>query len=384
MSLDKAYQDAIERLEAQLPDDSALAKTVLSWITYAQRLLTVDEVCHALAVEYGKDNLDFDNILSVNDIVSVCAGLITVDKESNIIRLVHYTTQEYLERVRESWIPDAQQEIASTCLTYLSFRSFSHGSCPSNVEFKSRLEQYPLLDYAARFWGIHARSVQEQVSEVAHHFLRDSSLLSSAVQAMSVSGYRLFGFSEYFPKQTTGLHLTARFGLLSLCTLCLMDLIDMSGGYADLKNSYGTAPLSYAAANGHEAVVKLLVERDDVEADSKDKDGGTPLSFAAENGHEAVVRLLVERDDVEADLKDKDGRTPLSYAAAYGHEAVVRLLVERDDVEADSKDKNGRTPLSCAAANGHEAVVDLLKLKLDHALTAAPPTTSVLATHFIS
>jgi ankyrin repeat protein len=43
---------------------------------------------------------------------------------------------------------------------------------------------------------------------------------------------------------------------------------------------------------GHEAVVKLLVERDDVEADSKDQYGLTPLLWAAESGHEAVVKLL--------------------------------------------------------------------------------------------
>jgi ankyrin repeat protein len=49
--------------------------------------------------------------------------------------------------------------------------------------------------------------------------------------------------------------------------------------------------------------VWLLVERDDVAADAKDKHGRTPLSWAAARGHEAVVRLLVERDDVAADAK---------------------------------------------------------------------------------
>jgi ankyrin repeat protein len=98
--------------------------------------------------------------------------------------------------------------------------------------------------------------------------------------------------------------------------------------YIDAQDSYGRTPLSTAAASGHEAVVKLLVERDDVVADSKDKDGWTPLLWAAQRGHEAVVKLLVERDDVLADSKDKDGRTPLSSAAARGHEAVVKLLVE--------------------------------------------------------
>jgi ankyrin repeat protein len=47
--------------------------------------------------------------------------------------------------------------------------------------------------------------------------------------------------------------------------------------------------------------------------DSKDPAyGQTPLSLAAEYGHEAVVKLLVEREDIEADSKDANGRTPLS------------------------------------------------------------------------
>jgi ankyrin repeat protein len=60
-------------------------------------------------------------------------------------------------------------------------------------------------------------------------------------------------------------------------------------------------------------------------------------------GHEAVVRLLVKRDDVEVDSKDDCGQTPLSLAAVGGQEAVVQLLAERDDIEADSKSKDGRS-----------------------------------------
>jgi ankyrin repeat protein len=71
-------------------------------------------------------------------------------------------------------------------------------------------------------------------------------------------------------------------------------------------------------------VVKLLLEKG-ADVDSKDMGGRTPLSWAARNGHEAVVTLLLEKG-ADVHSKDKDGRTPLSWAAGNGHEAVVKLL----------------------------------------------------------
>ena len=50
-------------------------------------------------------------------------------------------------------------------------------------------------------------------------------------------------------------------------------------------------PLSYAAQRGLEAMLKLLLAQSDVEADLKDSSGRTLLSFAAAGGHETVVKL---------------------------------------------------------------------------------------------
>jgi hypothetical protein len=63
---------------------------------------------------------------------SVCAGLVTIDEESDIIRLIYYTTQEYFERTQTRWFPSAQTDIATTCLTYLSFDTFESGFCSTD------------------------------------------------------------------------------------------------------------------------------------------------------------------------------------------------------------------------------------------------------------
>ncbi|KAF1962050.1 ankyrin [Byssothecium circinans] len=310
-----------------------------------------DGAIQRIDVELDEEELDEDNIPDVEEIVSVCAGLVTVDEESNIIRLVHYTTQDYLKGIREKWNPSAQLDIASTCLTYLCFKTFRSGSCASDGEFESRLEQNTFLDYSARYWREHTATVQEKVSGLAMCLLQDDSLVACSVQTRSMSGYKYKSYSQDFRKQVTGLHLAASSGLVHLCE----GLLSWTGKEkvipVDSKDDRGWTPLSLAAYGGHEAVVKVLVERNDVEADSKDSNGRTPLSWAAEGGHEAVVKVLVEREDVNADSKDNDG----------GHEAVVKVLVKREDVDADLKDNDGWTPLSLAAYGGYEAVVKLLE-----------------------
>ncbi|KAF2177265.1 ankyrin, partial [Zopfia rhizophila CBS 207.26] len=59
---------------------------------------------------------------------------------------------------------------------------------------------------------------------------------------------------------------------------------------------------------------------------SKDKHGRTPLYWAARDGHDAAVKLLLEKDGVNPDSKDIYGQTPLSIAARNGHKAIVKLL----------------------------------------------------------
>ena len=85
----------MERIEGQVIHQNELAKQVLSWITCAKRPLTTAELQHALAVEVDEAELDEENVPQIEDMVSVCAGLVTIDEESDIIRLVHYTTQDY-------------------------------------------------------------------------------------------------------------------------------------------------------------------------------------------------------------------------------------------------------------------------------------------------
>ncbi len=120
-------------------------------------------------MEVGECEFDEDNIPQLEDMVSVCAGLVTVDEESSVIRLVHYTTQEFFDRTQQQWFPNAASEITSVCITYLSFAVFAKGFYQTNAGYKERLHSNPFYHYAANNWGHHARKAM-----TSHQDVRDS------------------------------------------------------------------------------------------------------------------------------------------------------------------------------------------------------------------
>ena len=70
-----------------------------------------------------------------------------------------------------------------------------------------------------------------------------------------------------------------------------------------------------------------------------------PLAWAARNGNEAVVKILLGKEDINPDKPGEGGRTPLMRAARNEHEGVVKMLLGRGDVNPEEPDESGRTPL---------------------------------------
>jgi ankyrin repeat protein len=73
-----------------------------------------------------------------------------------------------------------------------------------------------------------------------------------------------------------------------------------------------------------------------IDLDSRDGDGRSPLSWAAANGHGAIVEMLLKQEGVDADSRDKDEPSPLSWAAAYPHIEIVEMLLKQEGADADS------------------------------------------------
>lgn len=347
----------MERIEGQANDETELAKQVLSWIVLAKRPLITRELQHALAVEIGEPGFDENNISDIGDVISVCAGLVAVDEESSVIRLVHYTTQEYFERTQDHWFSWAESEILKTCMTYLSFNAFERGSCKTHAEFEEQLQVYALYSYAACHWAHHASNLSSHCEEVLA-FLLSETKVEAASQVLRLLAESQIPWYQhpvqfgYFSRQTTGLHLVAMLGLFGLAQKLL-------GRYGpNTRDSEGKTPLICAADYGHGAIVELFLGTEEVDINSMCLNGRAPLSYAAEEGHAAIVALLLATEGVDVDSRSlQNGLTPLSYAVREGHEVIVELLLATKKVDINSKSNQGITPLAIAAMEGHEAIV---------------------------
>ncbi|RAH45299.1 Pfs, NACHT and Ankyrin domain protein, partial [Aspergillus brunneoviolaceus CBS 621.78] len=339
---DYAYSEAMQRIKSQVPASRTIALKALMWITGAKRQLRVLELQHALAIEDGDTELDASGIPSVAYILSVCAGLVTVDEGSDSMRLVHYTTQEYFNRTRILWFPDAEVEITSICIRYLSFHTFRK-SCSSETAFMRRLQAYKFYKYAARHWGHHARLALTLCPEI-YTFLGDDGLVESSSQVF---------LQQTLPTKARGLHMAAFFGLEQAIIA-----IAPKSDQVDPRDWRGQTPLSIAAQKGHDTAACLLLDRG-ADIESQDSTSyGTPLFHAVAGGHLTTVQLLLQRG-AKPDSKGIHDMTPLSNAAVQGHETLVQLLLDWG-ADINAKDINNMTPLALGAKNGDARVVRII------------------------
>ncbi|KAI2611824.1 hypothetical protein GGR54DRAFT_340768 [Hypoxylon sp. NC1633] len=281
--LDHAYDRTMERIDHQPPGFRYLGRKVITWITCAKRLLRPLELQHALAIKVGDTELDKDDLRDIELMVSVCAGLVTVDEESDVIRLAHYTTQQYFEQKQKQLFSDANIDIATACVTYLSFDNFRSGVCKLDYakscedineigwQFKQRLHLYPLYNYASCNWGHHVQEAPTFDEKLILAFLSNDAKVSASAQALMILEGLVDGL-EYQPRThgshhmgrlpdlVSGLHLAAWFGLREAITMLLRDGYDPN----TLTDS-GETPLIWAAKTGQHMVVQQLLDAEGID-----------------------------------------------------------------------------------------------------------------------
>ncbi|KAJ7734706.1 ankyrin repeat-containing domain protein [Mycena olivaceomarginata] len=399
--LQHTYDDAMERINSQNADDKQLAHLTLTWVAYTKRLLSVAELCEALAIEPAAEDLDVDNLLDIDIILSVCSGLVIVDETQSVVRLTHYTTQMYFDGIQQKDFPSAHTDIGSACLTYLSFTQFhtlpdpaQHSLYDHALLSKQLLAQHPFLAYG-QYCLIHAVGAAEvPLRDAIISFLVRASTWKQVwdsaghMHEMGEPPSRLIPPWNYpdWPQPASPLWVSAAFNLVDVARHLL----------AHGESQDADSALCVAAFYGHLAMVQLLVDMGGVDVNTKFKDGrfGTVLQAAVAIGrnsespflldldkayaiaetevydgsvlqtvsapaHEAVVRLLIEKG-ADVNLRAGAFGSALQIAAYYDHQSILRLLIENGaDVNFQDGGPFGNA-LQAAAYDGHTGLVRLL------------------------
>lgn len=249
-SIDDTYNQAMQRIQAQNEDSREIAMLVLLWTSSSTRPLNVREIEHACSVNFHSREVEPDAIDTASEMVSLCTGLVTIDT-SKVVRLVHFSAQDYFEQHREAWFPGGHSALGQTCLGYLTMEVFDAGPCASASSFAARSEEYHLLDYASCCWGIHAAAAKQTDHDIEKttRFLKNRAHRNPAVQALFYS--RNFLATDWNGSAAAEApHLVAYFGLTTISAYLLSAV--------DCQNAVGTTPLMYAAQMGHTSVVQYL------------------------------------------------------------------------------------------------------------------------------
>jgi ankyrin repeat protein len=395
--LHEVFGSFIERIKSQPGSRQQVASAALTWLAYAKRNLSIDELRHALATRLGDTKLDQDNMISPRIIVESCLGLLVIEQENSAIRLVHFSLQEYLQTHRQDLFPNGDLTLAATCLTYSTFSSVLHRFQDNQADLASLVQDYPLLAYSCNHWGHHAGlSMTPTIRKLAMKYLSEKARVVGASKIMDWGSERIAPSHESQHLFATGnsLHCVSMFGLAEL----IPDLVRKGASIRELDHR-GNSPLHeatyftqfetasallkegatvdevnyewntalfLASASGHVELLELLLKCE-ANPNAICKHNWTPLHKAADCGHLKAVELLLDHGASLTKASSR-GLTALHRASGRGHLEMVQLLLSRCS-EVNAQTFDGWTPLHGAASSGRNDVVQLLlrkKAEVDH------------------
>jgi len=117
------------------------------------------------------------------------------------------------------------------------------------------------------------------------------------------------------------------------------------------ENVGGKNALHFAALNGHEEVITVLLNHNHGTAiDAPTTNGLTALMLAAGRGHVRVVDVLLKAG-ADVNATDRDGMSVLSYAAKLGRPSVIPMLLQAG-AKVSHAARIGTRPLDFAALQG--------------------------------
>jgi hypothetical protein len=353
------YSEAFQRIQDQAPDLVRVAESVLFWVICAHRPLSILELRHIYATRdlADGDTLSEEDLPDGEILTSTCGGMVMIDAESQTVRPVHYTTQEYFERSHLHLVAVARFELADISLVYLMLPNFSDGACKTDAAMAQRLEQYPFLDYAGKHWGIDLEDLTGTQLDLFWPRLMRFASRKGAMELASQCRHNRTplsyeGWSQGYPHDVPILSLAAGFHMPSVLRRLMAQSHPVDG-----KGRDGFTALMRAAMCGRTENVKVLLDHG-ADANTSDSRGITALHLSALVGEPGSTQALLDAS-AEVNAKTLINWTPLMFAATRGMMDVVKALVKAG-ADQSGEGPQGQSAISLALTREHLDVVTFL------------------------
>ncbi|KAF3179855.1 hypothetical protein TWF788_006859 [Orbilia oligospora] len=420
----RTVNEAYERI-LHKSRNSEKAKKLLQIVVAAVRPLSLREMCMALALKNDHQScsdLRIEPEARFRDhIRDLCGFLISVQASLASSSPAYNDISDPTNgdpgpgRQYSFKLQDSHLLLAKICIQYLLFKDFQDHPLEGDDMLDEYVKKNGFLDYSAKHWTTHFHESRTILDQTAPEFRANGSETESVLKLCDANSKRcLTWFRIYwttvinrFPENFTTMMIVSYFGLTAAVIHLLETDTDQDIDLDSKDDTYQRSALSWAAGNGFDYVVELLLGgiggrwrnisvpfRPGAAVDFHDLYGRTPLVYAIWNHHAAVVDILL-KGGARIAVEDSVKGTPLVYAfccgnrdieelvsrrgakvdlhldgneltamlfsaAVKGQEPVLELLLKTDKVDPDSRDEIERTPLSYAAEFGREGIVERL------------------------
>jgi ankyrin repeat protein len=370
-TLDETYEQILRDINEANREH---AHRLLQCLTVAIRPLRVKELAEVLAVDFDAARLGGIPTVNTNwrwddqqqAILSTCSSLIALVDHggSQVVQFSHFSVKEFLtsERlahpkrdVSRYHIPlhSAHATLAQACLAVLL-----------RLDDRLNLNELPLSQYAANYWGDHVRfeSVSSSIQNAIEYFLDCDKPHWNAWCRIRSDRRRVIPFTADLE---VPLFYAAFCGLYDIA----QHFITKYPHHVNPKSEAEPkpTPLHAALIGKRFHVAQLLYDHGADVNTPTDHSKWTLLHHACHDVFENVIPsieivrwLLTHRARVNA--RDSSGNTPLHFAAMFGHLDIVQILI-RNKAKIDARGSYGETPLFLAAGMGH---VEIVRTLIEH------------------
>lgn len=382
MTLHETY----ERILTRIPDyHQQYARTLLQWITFSARPLTITEAAEVVAFDYSQcgaynsmPSFDPKNALrDPHDVIALCSSLVSLPLPAEKIgaqqrvQLAHASVRDYL--VSEYILRGAARHFHLDAT--VAHCAIAHACLAYCFQFHSAVvtyEDWPLTsalrDYASQSWISHITVLKleralpqyimdllEKLFDVSERYPEYETETTFHTWARMISGqeFKLGRRLRAEQDQPHPLCYAAEFGLPWLVATLLQQGVDVHAA----QPSCGDA-LQAAASKGHADIVRILLDGG-AKPDAKPGPRGTALQAASYHGRSVIVRMLLD-SGVKPNLEDEGPHGHALQAACYnGNIEIIHLLLANDAPINNYTQTHGDA-LQVACICGHTHAVQVL------------------------